>query len=347
MGLTHQLATDSDFASLRGDSSFESLVRHLAANGKPVSRSAAMTSLPPLGLVPEDITFDPIQRVFYISSVRARKILTVDWQGGIKDFVASGQDGLWSVLAVRVDPERRLLWATTAAMAEGGFEHADSGRCAVVQYDLESRRVLKRIELPMRGGRRVLGDMTLDPAGDAFLSDGIGGMVYVIRSGGDSIEPMSEAGMYVSPQTPALDSDGRHLFVPDYLRGIGLLDLETRRTVWLPHPENVAVNGIDGLYLVDRNLIAVQNGTVPERVVRLRLDPTRRRIIGWEVLEAATSTLGEPTHGVMIGDDFFYIANSGWDRLADDGSVRQDAAPDRPAIMRMPLGTGAAAGDRP
>ena len=40
------------------------------------------------------------------------------------------------------------------------------------------------------------------------------------------------------------------------------------------------------------------------------------------MIERATATLGDPTHGVRVGDAFYYIANSGWDALNPDGSVK-------------------------
>ena len=39
-------------------------------------------------------------------------------------------------------------------------------------------------------------------------------------------------------------------------------------------------------------------------------------------------TLGDPTHGVVVGDYFYYIANSGWDVLDEHGQFarRQKSA---------------------
>jgi hypothetical protein len=76
------------------------------------------------------------------------------------------------------------------------------------------------------------------------------------------------------------------------------------------------------LYFDRGSLFVVQNGTSPERVIRLKLDESLTRAVSTEIVERATPTLGDPTHGVFVGDDFYYIANSGWSELDDHGDVK-------------------------
>ena len=151
-----------------------------------------------------------------------------------------------------------------------------------------------------------------------------------IRIGAGSDEP-------VSPQTPAPSADGRLLFIPDYVRGIARLDLTTRRLDWLNHPDDVAVAGIDGLYLDGATFVAVQNGVQPPRLARLFPSPDGTRIVRAEVLERATPGLGEPTHGVIAGGAFCFLANAGWNRFGEDGHLLTDAPADAPAIWRLSL----------
>jgi hypothetical protein len=39
----------------------------------------------------------------------------------------------------------------------------------------------------------------------------------------------------------------------------------------------------------------------------------------------------------VVGRDFFYLANSGWDQLADDGSVKPGAALTPAEVRRVAL----------
>jgi hypothetical protein len=124
--------------------------------------------------------------------------------------------------------------------------------------------------------------------------------------------------------------------VPDYARGIGVLDLASKGVVWLSASKH-ALNGIDGLYFVRGFLIATQNGSSPERVIRFQLDSTLTAIVSEEVIERATPTLGDPTHGVVVGDGFYYIANSGWNAIDDHGDLKAGAKLTPAKIMRLRL----------
>jgi len=45
--------------------------------------------------------------------------------------------------------------------------------------------------------------------------------------------------------------------------------------------------------------------------------------------------LGVPTHGVVDGGRFYFIANSGWDRLADDGPLKPGAVFESPTVPEL------------
>ena len=124
-------------------------------------------------------------------------------------------------------------------------------------YDLKNGNLLRRVEGPLG---TALGDMVLTASGDAIVSDGDGGGVYRVLAGGSAIQRIDD-GDFISPQTPAMHPDGKHIFVPDYVRGIGVLEIATKQVRWLSMEGRFALNGIDGLYFARGRLIAVQNGT--------------------------------------------------------------------------------------
>ncbi len=359
MGLVRDVSDQPDLASLRQADGYAAVLARLDANKRPRSRAVRAFTLPDPGLLTEDIAYDPGTGRFFVSSIREAKIVAIGKDGsGARDFVPAGRDAIWGVLALAVDARRRVLWATTAAMPQThGYRAEDQGHTAVLRYDLTTGKLQKRYDLPLPPTMRpapegsaagsepvpaekrecVLGDMTVAPDGDVFVSEGVNGAVYTIGHARDELEVLVAPGTFISPQTPAVTPDGRRLLVADYVRGIGIVDLATRAVTWVTHPREVAVNGIDGLYLYGDSLLAVQNGTEPNRVVHLYLDPTLTRILRWEPLDSNSPGLGAPTHGTVVGRDFFYLANSGWDHLADDGSVKPGAALTPAEVRRVAL----------
>lgn len=108
----------------------------------------------------------------------------------------------------------------------------------------------------------------------------------------------------------------------DYVRGIAAIHLGDRKVEWLQPADGIALSGTDGLYVYRDSLLAVQNGTSLARIVRFSHDLKSMR-----VLEANTEGLGEPTHGVIVGDQFYFIANSGWGEYDGEGRKTAGSAP--------------------
>ena len=48
-------------------------------------------------------------------------------------------------------------------------------------------------------------------------------------------------------------------------------------------------------------------------------------------------TLGDPTHGVVVGDYFYYIANSGWDVLDEHGNLLEGKSLPVSSVMRAKI----------
>ena len=329
--------SDKAFVALHDLPEFKSVLEKFRQNKSPVERSEVAFKLPDAGLIPEDIDFDPQSKTFLITSVLEKKIVRVSSSGQVTAF-ASSPSG-WPMLAIKVDAKRNRVWATEVAL--DGFTaapKADWGKSAVLCFDLQTTKLLNRIEsLP----HTALGDMALTEAGVPIVSDGERGGIYKVEEG--RLVLINEKD-FISPQTPVVLPGGNLVAVPDYLRGIGILDLKNGQVHWVNHwggaqsgGARFALNGVDGLYFADGSLMLTQNGTSPERVVRMKLDRSRENVVSEEIIERATATLGDPTHGVVIGDWFYYIANSGWDALDEHGDVKAGEKLSPGVVMRFRL----------
>lgn len=298
-------------------------VPELSRNGEPVETGSRLLSLGDANLVTEDIAYEPATKHFFVSSVHERKILECDAGGKCEDAIRSTAEApLDAVQALRVDPARGVLWASTAGLnVEQDFPAESKGKSAVLKFDLRTHKLIARFA-PEDTRSHGIGDMTIARNGDVYASDGDSGDVYVIRHDGTRLETLVPAGEFISPQTPALNADESLLYVPDYAEGIAIVHLQDGRIEWVKAANPTALDGIDGLYWTKDGLIATQNGVSPERVVRFRLS-TSNMVSGAEVLEANWKGFGEPTHGVIVGDDFYLLVNSGWDRVGQDGKIAE------------------------
>jgi hypothetical protein len=333
MGQSSETALQAGyFDALRGAPGYPQLHADMGANTERITVAEEAFRLKPAAMIAEDIDYDPAARLFYVTSVREKRILAVD-MGGRATLFAKAPDE-WPMVALKIDSRRRILWATEVAF--DGFTSVAAknwGQSEILIYDLDSGKLLHRIPGPPK---TALGDMTLDRNGDSIVSDGEHGGLYRVGRKTRRVERI-DAGDFISPQTAAMLPDGKHILVPDYVRGLGVLDPATRHVSWIPMQGKYALAGIDGLYVFNGEAIATQNGTSPERVVRFRLNPSMTAVLSESIIERQTSTLGDPTHGVVVDGFFYYIANSGWDALDEHGELKPGSAPSDAIIMRAKL----------
>ncbi|HEU4725191.1 MAG TPA: hypothetical protein VFU59_07825 [Candidatus Eisenbacteria bacterium] len=341
MGLARSVERDTNFAWMKDDPRLAAVTRRLLANMEPKSAAAVHVRLNDAGLLTEDIAYDPKTRTFYVSSIHRRKVLAVDADGAIRDFIAPAQGGVWGIYGLALDSAHERLWGSMAAGPNiENYDSADSGRTALVCWDLKTGRELLRAELPRDGGRHVFGDITLGPDGGVYATESIGGGLYRLPKDAKALETLASSGTFASPQMAVFMEKGRELWISDYPRGIVAFDLRTRAITSVPKPRSLATSGIDGLYIAPGRVVAVQNGTQPIRVLSIDLDAAGRAMTGGTVLEQNSPELGEPNHGVVVGDDFYFLGNTGWDRVnaKEELETPEDAKP--PVILRLMLPRG-------
>lgn len=336
-GLQRHITRDSTFARFVSDTAFWRLAQRIEANGDPITRATVAVTLNDASLLAEDIVWDARRNRFLLSSIHRGKIVAADLKGNIKDFVTPW--GAWGTYALGIDAKRNRLWATTAAGPEfQGYQAADSGRTALLGFDLGSGRQVARFELPAGSTRKVLGDLTVTPDGTVYVTESVGGAVYRLKPGAKDLHQLAPPGTFGSPQSPVVSQDGWTLYVADYPRGVATISLPAGEKLgWLGKPHDLASGGIDGLYRTPTGFIAIQNGTLPRRVIALTLDRTGKTITAWRVLEQGSPNLGEPDHGALVGRDFYFIGNSGWDRVDDKGNLQTSADAKPPVVLRLRL----------
>ena len=346
VGLLDQLATggaafdveaDGDFAGLKTRPDFQAVVRKMKALDTPIGSSTLAFTLPEKTLLTEGIAYDPKSDAFFVSSVHRRKVLRVTRNGAVSDFVAEAQDGLLSAVALVVDPARRALWVSSEAHPPMiGIRPEDAGRSFVFEYDLDTAKLRRRLGPPAGLADAHLSDIGLGPAGELYVSDPESGRIYVLASGAEQLKVLVDVGPLGSPQGLTWSEDGRWLFVADYTQGIARVDPRTGAVVLLAAPADALLTGIDGLVFAHGSLVGIQNGIAPHKLLRLQLDDTATRVAAVSVLERRNPLFDEPTLAVKVGGELYYVANSQWNHVRQDGSLDEEHM-SPPAVLRLRL----------
>jgi hypothetical protein len=331
---------DEDLQSLQGLPEFTALMERYATAIAPMIVSEVAFRLDDPEFVPEDVAWDPFSGDLFISSIRRRKVVRVDDQGRRTLFAGYPEVDMYAALSMAVDSDRRQLWLTTAATPSMIDYRAEEheGRSELLGFDLDSGRLLTRVAAPADGEQHELNDLVVDADGSVLVGDAPVGAVYRLSPGADAFETVASPGTLFSPQGIVILPDGGQTLIADYSRGLCLLRSDGSVQV-LESPPDAWLGGIDGLSVVGRReLIAVQNGITPNRVVRIRLTEDVDGFEAVDVLDLAHPEHDQPTLGEVVGDDFLYVANSLWGAWDREGNLVEGRQLSPPVILRIPLG---------
>ena len=280
-----------------------------------INNSIIAFTIPEKDLLPENITYDPVSESFFVGSTRKGKIVRIDKSGNRTDFITQKPNGLYMVIGMKVDSKNRWLWVCSS----GGDNLIDyrrkddkEGRPAgIFKFDLETGKLIKKYTVDVPGEVHFFNDLVLDNQGNAYITHMFSDAgIYTIQKASDRLELFTKPDGLRYPNGITISDDQKYLFVA-HSDGIGRLEIENK--VWTPLsiPEGLKISrkeSIDGLYYYKSSLIGVQQDV--NSVQKFFLGPDDISIEKSTVLEANHPMMNKPTTGVLVGDSFYYIANS-------------------------------------
>jgi hypothetical protein len=280
---------DAIFAPLRGTREFAAIESAVLDATPPVLHSRPAFTVSEGDLEPESMAHDPQGKKFYFGSMRKGKVIRCSPAGACEVFA----DGLGVVLGLKV--HGRGLWLLDNSERQSALLH----------YDLATARLARRYAV--NGPGHTFNDLTISPSGDVYLTDTRAAAVWTLQNGGAELSKL--AGQFRSANGIALSPDAGLLYVSAFPDGITIVDLKTSASSAIVRPAGICLAAIDGLYFQSGALIAIQNGFMNPRVVRLKLSASLRAIQDLEVLERRNPLFDGITTGTLDGSDFFYMAN--------------------------------------
>ena len=338
LGLGRDLTSDSALAQLAGLPSFRRVAARHEANRAPLVRGRTVAVLPDSTFFPEGIDIDPRSGLTYVTSVRHGTIAELTPRGDyVRELLPRSGVGLSAILAVRVDAQRGVLWATMSAVPQAAnYTPADSSRHTLLRLRLPEAEIDGRWDLPPSPNGHTLGDVAIGPLGDVFMTDSRDPVLY--RLPADSLEQLQPIRhpLFRSLQGVAPAPGARVAFVADYSHGLLKVDVFSGEVIRLADAPGSTSLGCDGIAWHDGAIIAVQNGVTPARVMRFELDSTWTKIVRADVLDRNPAVADEPTIGTIVGDEFIYVANSQWEKYDDAGVRLPRTVLRRPVLISVP-----------
>jgi sugar lactone lactonase YvrE len=298
--------TTPDLNTLTNMTGFQHVKQLKEKLSQPVMQSDTAFVLTDRTLHAEGIAAGNKPEQFFVTSIRKRKIIQVNEHATlVKDFTPVPLPS--SVLGVRIDATRKVLWACTSPLPE--MEHFDSTQqSSVYKFDLSGNLLKKYVaDKPA-----VFGDIALNRKGEVFISDSQQNTIYKVNEQTTTLDTYYTSKEFWNIQGVTFSNDEQYLFIADYIKGIYRLNTQTKEVIQLSKTTSVSLKSIDGLLWYKNGLITIQNGTNPMRVSYLKLNDTLDSINRVTLIDSDHPAFHEPTNGCIIGDTLYYIANSQW-----------------------------------
>jgi sugar lactone lactonase YvrE len=302
------LAAFPEFKAAPETARLRALREQALQNMAPVAAPEVFLVLENESLRTEGITWDPVGRQLYFGSLNG-EIWRADLNGKLERFAGPGS-GLREVLGLKVDAERRLLWAATGVFPDlipTGEPKKDVGITALHAYDLGTAKRARNCGLDERPTMHGFNDMALASNGDVYVSNSTVNSIYKVSAGGCKLDRLLQDHAMSFPNGIALTPDDSRLYVA-HVEGISVVDVRTGKRTQLRVPKNAAVNSIDGLVWDGKDLLAIQPSPYLARVARIRLADD-----GLSVREVTTMSSRpppglNPATGVVVNDHYYMVA---------------------------------------
>lgn len=337
IGFDFKIEQDSGFVNMWKHSLAKDISTRARKNSSVLTSGVAFI-LPEKDLIPEGIAYDPRRNVFYLSSIYKRKIVAILPDGSTFDFAGEASNGLLSTLGMKVDAARNKLWVlSTMQSANARMQRSDEiGKSIVHQYDLGTKRLVQTYS-PGDTATHMFNDLTILSNGDVYLTDSEEGSVYKIDVKHDLLQRWYIGKRMNYPNGITISPDQQYLLVAHW-SGISRISLADTQAIELTTKVKTTLTGIDGMYFYDNALIGVQNGAGPQsRIMRFELNKTYDTVTKATILESDHPNHNIPTTGVIIGGDFYYIANSQLQSFTPDGKIFPDEKLEPTYILKLPL----------
>ncbi len=327
LGLAYDPASDDDFAPVRGTPVYDYIVKNLQANAEPFGASTEAFRIDKAwtGLLYESLAYDPKTGDFLLGSVRDGRIIRIN-SGKRKDFIpptAGDANGPWSITDLAVDAARNRLWVASTSLPQFvRYTPQNQGMAGVFEYELDSGRLINSYVLPPNARPHLITTLAVAPDGTVYFNNNHRGHILRIDPKLKKIGGVLDSPIFRNINGLATDETGQFLYFSDFEFGLFGIDLEKKQLLDLANPEKFIAGGIEDVIYDDNSLIVFQSGIAPQRIMRIKLSEDKRRPAKLYPIESANPAFDLPSHGVVVGDKLYYIANSQWRKMDSRGLLK-------------------------
>ncbi len=215
------------------------------------------------GLFPEGFVFDASDSTFYMGSLTKGKVVKVDLEGNVDDFIET--NALRSVLGMVINKATNQLLICNS---DPGFSEKTTGEVPpvlanVVAYDLTTGQEVANYDLASLlpvGTPLLVNDIVLDAVGNAYISNSFAPVVFKISTGGDISVFVSSDSWIPNPGSFGLNGIEYHkdgfLLLAQYEQGALYKVPLDNPYAFTKISVDTDIHSVDGIRLLNDNTLA-------------------------------------------------------------------------------------------
>lgn len=326
LGFAYPVGNDPAFSKVHGTKVWDYVVANLDANAKPFGEGKVALQLPKGDTLLESLAWDTKRKQLLVGSAREGAVYRAGADGKLSEFIKpNAAEGLYSVLDMKVDAANDALWIASYGAPVYKTYTADMvDKSYLLKYSLSSGKQLGKYTIADKSGH-LFAYVAVSGDGRVFVADPARREIFKLD--GDKLQPVAANPSLTGISGLAVSGDGRNLYFADPALGLFGVDLSTGKPFGVNHsPETLVVGGVSSLFWYDGCLVLVQDNMMPQRVMRLKLDPDGRNVTAAMPLEAAKPEFELLGNGAVAGDDFYFVANSQRDLYDSHGVLSDEKA---------------------
>jgi hypothetical protein len=211
---------------------------------------------------------------------------------------------------MKVDAERRVLWACTGRFSLMANSEKFPARTGVLKYSIEDGKLLESwiLDEDMASAYHIFNDLTVATNGDVYVTTTLIGRVYKISEATGKMELLLQLKEGSHNNGIDLGPNEKYLFLT-VDRSIYRYDLATGEMVEIINPSGGEVLiGTDGLYFYENSLIAVKPRY--NLISRIHLKEDLLTVDHVDILVQGHPEFSYPTTGVVADDTCVVVATS-------------------------------------
>jgi WD40 repeat protein len=316
-GLYFDLQNNINFANIKKYPVFEYIKNNIDVNAQHFGEGKESFNINKSfsGLLFENIVFDANSQSFLMGSLRDGSVIKVNTSNGaitrLIPAAKGGVDGPWATLDLAVDEKNDVLWVASSAITQfGKMTKVTTGMAGIFKYKLSTGEFIKSYITPESKRPSLISRIHLTNQGKLYLLDIQNKEVLAWDSKTDKISLALSLKQFNDVRSLTTDETGNMLYLSDNERGIMVIDMKNQKTYAIENNEALNLIGITDLTFDDNGLIIIQSGFSPERIMRLELNQDKNAITNIFPIESANPAFDSPSYGVVVGEGFYYIANS-------------------------------------